>query len=299
MKTTPYISVVMPVRNCERFIGESIDSILNQTMTDFELIIVNDGSTDHSSEIAHSYGDKRIKVIDLPEGIGCFPARNTGIRSVKGKYLCMMDADDLSLPDRLENQYRFMEENTDIGMVYGLFKSSIDNRPLYKETDYELIKIFFLQHCYLCHATGMVRTALVEKHCLYYNEAYTYASDYDWQVRALSLFPVAQINDPVYLYRIHPTQISTSKRREQDFYANKIRINQLSFFGITPSETEKARHLTFLGGDYDPRFDSQMIDRWINRLLESNLITQYYAQNKLQNFFRGHRFRYLSTRAVL
>ena len=292
MKFSPLISVVMPVHNCGHYIKDSIDSVLSQTMPDFELIIVNDGSTDNSSEIAHSYPDKRIKVIDLHENRGCYPSRNIGMKIAKGKYICPMDADDLILPDRLEKQYRFLEENKEFGMVYGLYQFSTSNRPVFKETDYEMIKILFLQHCYLCHATGMIRTALVEKYGLYYNETYTYASDYDWQVMALSLFPVAQVNELVYLYRIHAQQISTSKRREQDYFADQIRMNQLSFFGIEPSESEKKLHLNFIGGIIDDCFNEKKIDQWIDRLMEANRRTQYYYQRKLENFLQAHRYKY-------
>ena len=294
MKSSPPISVVMPVRNCEQYIRESIDSIISQTMPDFELIIVNDGSTDQSSEIAHSYRDQRIKVIDLPMSIGCYPARNTGMRVVTGKYICMMYADDISMPDRLEKHYRFMEKNNEFGMVYGANKYFDSRRPFFKETDYEIIKILFLKQCYLCHATSMVRTALVEKYGLYYNETYTYASDYEWQVRALSCFPVFVINDLVYLYRSHSGQISALKRHEQDSFANQIRINQLTFFKIRPTETEKKLHLSFIQGDFDHCIDKKMIDDWIDRLLEANRRTQYYTQNKLKNFLDAHRYLYIN-----
>ena len=289
----PAISVIMPVYNGAMYIQEAMDSILSQSMPDFELIIVNDGSTDHSSEIVHSYFDKRIKIIDLPKSTGCFPARNTGLRVVAGKYICMMDADDVIVPDRFEKQYRFMEENPEIGMVSGTYQTFTGNRQNFKETDYEAIKILFLRHCYLCHATSMIRTVLVQKHDLYYNETYTYASDYDWQVRVLSFAPVAHVNDLVYRYRVHAQQISTSKRHEQNFFADQIRVSQLSFFGIEPTEFEKKLHLSFINGIIDHRIDKKMIDQWIERLIEANRRTQYYSQKKLQNFLQAHRYRYI------
>ena len=94
---------------------ESIDSVLVQTMPNFELIIVNDGSTDNSSEVAHSYLDKRIKVIDFPTNRGCYPATNVGMRAAMGKYLCVVDADDINLCERFEKQYQFLEENKELG----------------------------------------------------------------------------------------------------------------------------------------------------------------------------------------
>jgi len=294
MKSTPLISVVMPAKNGERYIKESINSVIAQSMPDFELIIVNDGSTDNSSEIARSYKDKRVKVIDLTESIGCYPARNVGIKNVTGKYICMMDADDISLPYRLESHYRFLEEHIEFGMVYGINQYYPGNRSFFRESDYENIKVLFLEQCYLCHAASMVRASLVKKHDLFYNETYTYASDYEWQVRALSLFPVSVINELVYLYRVHSEQISAQKRFEQDAFADQVRLQQLSFFGIKPTETEKMLHLSFLKGIADHRINAKMIDLWIDRLLEANGRMQYYSQRKLQNFLHAHRYIYIN-----
>ena len=299
MVNQPFISVVMPVYNCAYYIRESIDSILAQTMPDFELIIVNDGSTDNSSEIAHSYQDKRLKIIDFSENRGCYPSRNTGMKIAKGKYICPIDADDVILNDRLEKQYRFMEENTEIGMFCGVYQifnndNNLNNySPIYKETDSEMIRILFLRFCYLCHATSMIRNDLVRKYDLYYNENYTYASDYDWLVKVTSSFPFIQINELVYMYRRHTQQITTSKRRKQDFFADRIRVNQLSFFEIRPTEAEKALHLGFMNGTGHEHINEKMIDQWINILTEANRRTQYYSQKKLQNFLQAHRYWYI------
>jgi len=144
-----------------------------------------------------------------------------------------------------------------------------------------------LKQCYLCHAASMVRTAPVEKYNLYYNETYTYASDYEWQVRALSFFPVTVINEPVYLYRSHPEQISMQKKAEQDAFADQVRLHQLSFFEIRPTEAEKALHLSFLKGIYDKRFDANMIRQWTDRLIEANRCRRYFSQTKLQHFLQA------------
>ena len=87
----PEISVVMPVYNGADFIGEAIESILSQTMPDYELIVVNDASVDNTLDIVRSYQDSRIMVIDLPRKAGCYPARNLGMRTAKGKYICVME----------------------------------------------------------------------------------------------------------------------------------------------------------------------------------------------------------------
>ena len=144
--------------------------------------------------------------------------------------------------------------------------------------------------CYLSHATCMVRTHLVQKYNLYYNEKYTYASDYDWQVRALSLFPASVINEVFYLIRRHRQQITTRKSDEQFFFKKQIRIKQLSFFGIEPSEAEKSFHHSFIDGLINYNFGEKMIEQWIDRLLEANLKTRYYSQQKLKYFLQAHTY---------
>ena len=284
----------MPVYNYGSFIKESIDSVLNQTMIDFELIIINDGSTDNSSEIAHSYLDKRLKIIDLPRNRGNYTARNSGMRIAAGKYICVMDADDLCLPDRLEKQYRFMEENAEFGLIGGAFKYFHNNRPVFRETDYETIQLLLLLYCYLHHPTCMIRSSYVRKYNLFYNESYTYSSDHDWEVRASSLFPIGNINEPLLFYRSHDKQISNRKKMEQLSFTDQIRVNQLSFFGIKPSEAEKTLHIALIKSVANAYINEKKIDRWINRLLESNHKTGYYSQQKLKDCMQMLKYLYIN-----
>ncbi|HEC27098.1 MAG TPA: glycosyltransferase [Gammaproteobacteria bacterium] len=109
----PLVSIVMSVYNGESYLREAIESILNQTFTDFEFIIINDGSTDTSAEIVRSYNDERIRLIQQ-ENIGLAAALNRGIELSEGKYIARMDADDICYPNRLEVQFRYLERHQDI-----------------------------------------------------------------------------------------------------------------------------------------------------------------------------------------
>jgi glycosyltransferase involved in cell wall biosynthesis len=110
------ISVVMSVFNAELYLKEAIESLLNQTFTEFEFIIINDGSTDSSLEIIQSYNDKRIHVINQ-ENTGLARALNIGIEKSKSNFIARMDADDISLPDRLQKQYEFLSQNPEYVVV--------------------------------------------------------------------------------------------------------------------------------------------------------------------------------------
>ena len=123
MPTNPIVSVVMPAYNVELYVEEAVRSILNQTFCDFEFIIVDDGSTDRTPEILRSFTDPRIRLLFNEKNEGNYPARNRGCRLARGKYIAVMDADDVALPERLEKQVRFMEGNPDVlacGTAYRL-----------------------------------------------------------------------------------------------------------------------------------------------------------------------------------
>ena len=108
--TSVPITVLMPVYNGEKYLKEAIDSVLGQTFADFELLIVNDGSTDNTVKLIEEYSDKRIRLINRANG-GVSAALNTGLKEAKGKYIARFDADDVCYPYRLERQYAFMEAN--------------------------------------------------------------------------------------------------------------------------------------------------------------------------------------------
>ena len=116
---SPQLSVIMPVYNGEKYLAEAIESILAQSFTDFELLIVDDASGDGSAQIIRSYErrDNRIRFIQLEQNMGVADARNRGIAAATGKFITFMDDDDISLPKRLEKQVEFLQSNPDIGAV--------------------------------------------------------------------------------------------------------------------------------------------------------------------------------------
>src|SRR5690606_37374672 len=113
----PRVTVLLAVHNGERYIQEAIDSILAQTFGDFELLIVNDGSTDATRDLVLSYSDDRIRLVDNDHNIGLPKSLNRGLRLAKGRYIARLDADDISEPDRLAAQVSFLQANPDVAMV--------------------------------------------------------------------------------------------------------------------------------------------------------------------------------------
>ncbi len=115
--TSPIVTVLMPVYNGEHYLSDAIESILNQTFTEFEFLIIDDGSSDKSLEIIKSYSDPRIRIVQHTENSGLISTLNEGIELASGKYIARMDCDDVSMPERLQKQYDFIELNTDVSVV--------------------------------------------------------------------------------------------------------------------------------------------------------------------------------------
>lgn len=217
--SAPLVSVVMVVCNVERFLAESIESILGQTFRDFEFIITDFGSTDKSKAIASSYASKdpRVRVHEIPH-CGLAEARNAACSLALGRYIAVMDADDVALPDRLMSEIDFMEKNPEVGLLGGATEwIDATGRSLgvhdFPTHDRE-IQSAFLTHCPFCHPTALIRReafALVGG----YRSAFTAAQDYDLGLRIAEHFPCANLKQVVLKYRIHPYQLSTHKRRQQ------------------------------------------------------------------------------------
>ena len=145
MTTTPKVTVLMPVYNCEAYVGEAIDSILGQSFTDFEFLIIDDASNDNTVSVIQSFTDSRIRLIEKPRNTGYTNSLNYGLTIAKGEYIARMDGDDISLPERFAKQVTFMDAYPEVvacGTTYSIIGSSeIKNVPL----NHDDIKVQLLQ----------------------------------------------------------------------------------------------------------------------------------------------------------
>jgi len=201
--TSPQVSVLLPVYNAQDYLRESIDSILNQSFTDFELIIINDGSTDSSKEIIQSYTDPRIRLIDQANA-GLPVSLNRAIAMAQGQYLARQDADDVSLPTRLEEQVRFMEqEGLDIcGCDFDIINESgqIMESITVPHTPESMV-ITLACTVPFAHGSVMMRQSFLGKHTLKYDESVV-TEDYDlWSRIYQSKGVFGNVPKPLFLYR--------------------------------------------------------------------------------------------------
>ena len=206
MAIPPLVSVVMAVYNGEKHLKEAVDSILNQTFRDFEFIIIDDGSTDSTPAILmhHQEMDDRIHVYHQ-ENRGLIASLNRGCELAQGRYIARMDADDVSLPERLERQVQFLNMHPDIGML-GTWMKVMDSdgvvrRTVRLPTTPALIEWSLLFGSCMAHATVMMRRDIIGR-LNFYSSVAIHAEDYELWSRASLVTHLATIPETLYLYRV-------------------------------------------------------------------------------------------------
>ncbi len=224
------ISVVMSVYNGEKYLSEAIKSVLTQDFSDFEFIIIDDGSTDKSLAIIKSFIDNRIRLISR-ENKGLIYSLNEGIGLAQGEYIARLDADDICLPNRFSKQLAVLE-NKKIALV-GSWAIKIDD--LGRETgimDYppqgnREIKRFFIKHNPFIHSSIMIRRDVFAAVGLYKN-SFKHAEDYELWSRVLAKFQAANITEPLIKYRI--TSDSITREHNKLMRYQGFRVRALGFF---------------------------------------------------------------------
>jgi len=202
----------MPVYNGEKYLKQSLDSVLNQYFADFELILINDGSTDSSINIINSYDDERIRLITQTNS-GPVIARRTGIEVAKGEFIAILDADDISTPERLLKQIEFLEKNKEYLLVGSNFKIiDQDNCIRYKShmpEKYESIRKLIYMGSPFCHSTVVFRKAIFSE--FNYDLEIPLAEDYNLWFNILKKYKCANLPDYLVYYRIHNSNVSKVK----------------------------------------------------------------------------------------
>ncbi|MDD2766379.1 MAG: glycosyltransferase [Candidatus Moranbacteria bacterium] len=224
----PILSVVVAVFNGERFLSEAIDSILSQTYDNFELLIINDGSTDDTEKIIQNYTEKDGRIVYIKNNVNLRQSRswNRGIKIAKGQFIIRMDADDICLPDRFEKQYQYMLLHPNIGVLgshYYIFSNNKEkkakNAPFFSIID---------GRPPVHHPTCCIRKELFEKFG-YYDSRYDNAEDTELWYRFYSRgVEFSNLDDYLLLYRVHENNVSIKKQKKQVYL--QLKINLLAVF---------------------------------------------------------------------
>lgn len=293
MLSSPIITVLMPVYNCELYIREAVDSILNQTFTDFEFLIIDDASTDETVAIIKTYNDSRIQLIQKPANSGYTNSLNHGLKIAKGKYIARMDGDDISLPERFVKQVDFLEANQDVVLCGTNFSIIGTDKVINLPQKNKEIKLALLKGNCIAHPSVMIRNQTLQQFSILYDSNTEPAEDYDLWVRLLETGKLFNLQEELLNYRVHNTQVSKKRELQQIQSALESRLKLLKYLNYTFNDNEYNLLKKIIQRNVVTTFDEikdyfilkqKMILANSNNFFDSNGFQKYLSELQNQNF---------------
>lgn len=292
--TYPQVTVLMPVYNAEAYVLESVESILSQTFTDFELLIINDASTDGSLEILESIKDPRIRLISNPMNLGQTKSLNIGLQATKSKYVAINDADDLSLPHRLKRQMDFLGKHPDVTVVgssaYIMDHSGSIKRRFIKSTDSRDIMLCTLNEPPVIHGSIVMNKEAVLSATDGYDEEVRICQDFAlWSLLLKKGFKIANLPESLVVIRYYMESISFKEKDAQALENGDIIYNNVVFLTtLNISREEAVRQRIFFASPFKLHRDDficaeEMFVREYNNLKQKNSYNQGYLARKMKN----------------
>lgn len=288
MDNYPLVSVLLPVYNGELYLEESLNSVLNQTYKNYEIIIINDGSTDNTSNILRRISSEKILIINNKINVGLISSLNLGIEIANGEYIARMDSDDICLPQRIEKQVTFMKKNSEIGicgMQAKFIGKNVKITRSHHPKAHDEICCQLLVFPPFVHSTVMIRSQLIKNYGLRYDHNYIHAEDYDLWERASHLTQLSNMPDLGLLYRIHDQQISKKRIKTQRIIVSKIR--QRVIMRLIPNIDHK--QFEFHNFIIYPEENVDLVaikraENWLVQLLKSNNVNKIYDKKAFEKF---------------
>jgi glycosyltransferase involved in cell wall biosynthesis len=291
---SPAASVIMPVYNGEKYLKQAVESVLRQTLPDFEFIILDDGSTDETYSVLEEFArqDARIRLYQNEKNLGLSRTLNLGLEQARSEYIARMDADDICLPERLEKQVAFMDAHPEIGICGTWVETIGDNagRIWQLPEDHEAIYACILFTNCLAHPSVMIRRDVLRAHNLWYDVRAYYTEDYDLWSRALPMVRFANLPEILLRYRFHPLNTDKKYAEIQQKIRTSIHRRLLRRLGIEPSEMDLSLHAQI--GQFMPPTDSDGIFRvrqWLEQLARANRLAGPISPSAL-DFELGQRW---------
>lgn len=270
----PKVTIFMAVYNGEKYIRQAIDSALEQSFRDFELLVIDDGSTDNSMAIVKAYSDKRIRVLQNETNLGLFLTRNKGVQEARGQYFATLDCDDIAPAERLETQLKYFRDNPGCVMCGGRIKY-IDQQSAYigkfaaLRGDEDFLKSLLLFTNIFSNSTTMIDINVLRE--LQYRKGYEPAEDFDLFERVAAAHKVGFINQFLSYYRVHDSNISTIKSENRKKAEREIIERQLERYGFECNNDNLDLHLRFTTAEFDfSKYDIETYAAWLNNLRDQN-----------------------------
>lgn len=276
----------MAVYNGETYLREAIDSILEQTYTNFEFIIINDGSTDDTAKILATYTDIRMRVIDAEKNCGLIDSLNKGIAAAKGEYTARIDADDIAMPERLAKQVAYLQENPEIVLLGSGATLMKANQEFICDTYYQheqpCIPTHLLFRNIFIHSSIIVKTEILAS--IKFDKDYYLAEDYIVWVKIAEKYQTASVRESLVKHRLHDTNITKLKYDRHIATVHQIHNYQLKKLDIEASPEQLLLHWKL--GNY--QFESsinylQQASQWLLLLIKQNRKLNIYPKNCFEN----------------
>lgn len=296
-KQRPAITVLMSVYNTdETYLRSAIESILNQTFSDFEFLIFDDASDESTKKVLHSYDDDRICLITNNENCGLTRNLNRGLQMAKGKYIARMDADDISYPQRFEKCYNYFEKYDKINILGTYVKVGKRTKKSFKKAPRELKRaIFLITNAGPMHPSVMMRRAFLENNHIKYDETFLKAQDYDLWARCIELTDIHILPEVLVCYRIHEKQISSgSSYTIQQQYADRVKIRL--FRRICPNISE-GTFQRFVSSRLTGEMEYDEYKRLAKKIIDSNKKHHVYKPQELEYIMQWYVLKYIKNRS--
>ena len=290
----PLVSVIVPTFNRSTFLRAALDSLFRQTLGDFEIIVVDDGSQDETAVVLKSIADVRLRVVTHSSNRGIAHARNSGLRAARGKYVAWLDSDDLSRPNRLAKQVRFLERHPDIALVGGCAgKIRGNGRPLghvrVPPFDPAAIRCWLLFKSAFQQSSVMGRSEILKN--VPYDPSFAVCEDVDMFARLGEVHRLANIPSVLVDRRMHDGQVSRERRGMVLAAQARISAPQLAALGMEFTGEDLLRHAALARVAREPHTAEYVAwaQDWLARLTEANRSARLVdppALSFLVNFLR-------------
>ncbi len=290
----PEISVVMAVYNTEyTMLRQAVESILGQTFTSFEFLIVLDCPTDGSDLIVREYAEKdsRIRIIENETNQGLACSLRRGVEESRGKYVARMDSDDIALPERFRIQYEYMQKNPDAAVTgarvipFGeeVTEPFTVQHDYIDDQDYLKIRMLF-RNVGVPHPTAMIRKSFLDEHGINYTKEFKKSQDYRLWVDVIKHGDIVMLPEILLRYRIHKGQISAQKQSQSE-YAKRVSLMQIEALVGPLTDEERAIHFSSCGETL-PKDDHRAFGRYLDRIKKANKEKKMYDRHKLETELR-------------
>lgn len=287
----PVISVVVPTYNAGRYVKEAVASVLAQDFPDFELLIIDDGSTDNTAEIVSQFAaDPRVRLLRNEQNMGLIATLHRAYAECRAPLIARMDSDDICAPDRFGKQVAFLREHPEIAILGGAirFFGSVAPNVFTFPLAHADIHPAMLFYCPLAHPALMFRRELLDQGIMRYDDAFRHAEDYHLWSRLLLQVNAANLPDVVLDYRLHAQQVSSGSSGKQYAASLRVRRQMMQECGVEPTDDEIALHESVIlerplaRTDYLPALAA-----WFVRLEAAARQSGYWDEQALHRLLKG------------